>query len=110
MTQAEIIERLGFGCNGDHNEALFRMGARPINQSPFDPQSWEYVSFTTTDRSAEAEGIAYARTRALRSGSRDATTTSDATMRGDVSSGSRRITALRADDALQMERASRRGR
>lgn len=110
MTQAEIIERIGFGCNGDRNEALFRAGYRPLRQSPFNPQSYEYVSYTHIDRSAEEEGIAFVRTRDLRSGYRNSDTTSDATMRGEASSGSSRNTALRADDARRMARASRRGR
>jgi hypothetical protein len=99
MTQAEIIERIGFGCNGDRNEALFRAGFRPLRQSPFNPQSYEYVSYTHIDRGAEEEGIAFVRTRALRSGSRTPAMTSDATMRGEASSESNRIAALRADDA-----------
>ena len=86
MTQAEIIERIGFGCNGDRNEALFRAGYRPLRQSPFNPQSYEYVSYTHIDRSAEEEGIAFVRTRDLRSGSRTPAMTSDATMRGDIGS------------------------
>ena len=110
MTQAEIIERIGFGCNGDRNEALFRAGYRPLRQSPFNPQSYEYVSYTHIDRSAEEEGIAFVRTRDLRSGSRTPAMTSDATMRGEASSESNRISALRADDARRMARASRRGR
>ena len=71
MTQAEIIERIGFGCNGDRNEALFRAGYRPLRQSPFNAQSYEYVSYTHIDRGAEEEGIAFVRTRDLRSGSRN---------------------------------------
>jgi hypothetical protein len=99
MTQAEIIEKIGFGCNGDRTEALFRAGLRG-----------ECASWTRIDASAESEAEAFARTRALQSGSRNANTTSDSTMRGEVSSASAWITALRVDDARRMARASRRGR
>jgi len=110
MTDAELIAKVGFGCNGDRNELLFRAGYRPLRQSPFNTKSYEYVSYTHIDRSAEEEGIAFVRTRALRSGSRTPAMTSDATMRGEASSESNRIAALRADDARRMARASRRGR
>jgi hypothetical protein len=110
MTQAEIIERIGFGCNGDRNEALFRAGYRPLRESPFNEKSHDFVSWTRLDRAAEYEGIARATTITLRSGSRSHAMTSDATMRGEASSESHRNTALRADDARRMARASRRGR
>jgi|LauGreDrversion4_2_1035121.scaffolds.fasta_scaffold08252_15 hypothetical protein len=107
MTQAELIAKVGFGCGGDREEILFRAGYRPIRWSPFNRDTKEFVSWTRLDRSAEEEGIAFWRSRELRSGSRHYLSTSDATMRGEDGSGWTRTRALRNADALRWERASR---
>ena len=66
MTQAEIIERIGFGCGGDAAETLFRAGFRAIRPSPFDDGEGspirDFVSWTRLDAAAASEGEAVAAT------------------------------------------------
>lgn len=66
MTQAEIVSMIGFGCNGDRNETLFRAGFRAIRPSPFDDGEGapirDFCSWTGVDASAASEGNAVAAT------------------------------------------------
>ena len=70
MTQAEIIERIGFGCGGDAAETLFRAGFRAVRPSPFDDGEGtpirDFVSWTGLDATSTREGEAVARGWRLR--------------------------------------------